>query len=106
MNPAHPARPFHRVSRIGSERLFLGLFLVSLLLLVAILGSFHHHHDLAAHPDCPVCAFIHHADATAPAGPTLATITLPFLPVLFVLRVLTPPTGVPAPQLRSRAPPR
>ena len=46
MNPAHPARPFHRVSRIGSERLFLGLFLVSLLLLVAILGSFHHHHDL------------------------------------------------------------
>jgi hypothetical protein len=106
MNPAHPVRPSHPDSSFRRERLFLSLCLVSLLLLVAILGSFHHHHDLAAHPDCPVCAFIHHADATAPAGPTLITITLPVLPVLLVLRVLTPPTVGPALQLRSRAPPQ
>jgi hypothetical protein len=104
MNPAHPLRNSYPSSRIGSERLALGL--ASLLLLVAVLGSFHHHRDLAAHPDCSVCAFVHHADATAPACPTLATLILPVLPALFVPWVLNPPAVRPASLLRSRAPPR
>jgi|GEM_PF-3077208 len=104
MNPAHPTKPSHSSSRIGRER--LALCLATLLLLVAVLGSFHHHHDLADHPDCAVCAFVHHADATAPACPTLATLILPALPLLFVLQVLAPPAGRTASLLRSRAPPR
>ena len=104
MNPAHPSKPSYPSSRIGRERLALDL--AALLLLVAVLGSFHHHHDLAAHPDCAVCAFVHHADATAPVCPTLVTLILPVLPVLFVLQILTPPAVKPISLLRSRAPPR
>jgi hypothetical protein len=77
-----------------------------MLLFAAILGSFHHHHDLAEHPDCAVCAFVCQPNTLKPAGPALVAILPPILPVLFALLVLTLPAVRPTFPLRSRAPPQ
>jgi hypothetical protein len=86
-------------------KLPLLLGFASVLLFAVILGSFHHHKDLAVHPDCSICIFVHQADSTVPAAPTISTIILPVLSPLFHLPVLTVPGVMPTLDLLSRPPP-
>lgn len=92
-------------SRIGQRYSLFSLGLVVLTLFALSFSSFHHHSDIAGHPDCDVCAFSHQVATTALASPTLLTIVLPFLTALTYLLVLTAPTIRITSLLPSRAPP-
>jgi hypothetical protein len=84
----------------------IALVLSVLLLAAVLLGSVHHHGDGDDHPDCAVCAVVHHhsADAAVPA-PVLLRLPVA-IATLFLLR---PPAAIAGRTNRSqhdRAPPR
>jgi hypothetical protein len=101
--------PIHIHAQPGSKhmRLPLSLSLGSALLIAfaVIFGSFHHHNDLKAHPECAICAVAYHVAAETTAPPTLAR-PLPALFDLIAIPVLTVPFKRPIAAFISRAPPR
>ena len=83
----------------------LSLSVVLLTLWAISFSSFHHHNDVAAHPDCVVCDFAHQANTTALPSPAHFAPVPPALPVLLALPVLTAPLVRPLLHLPCRAPP-
>ncbi len=49
----------------------LATFCVTLLLLATLGAAFHHHDDGADHPDCSICAAIHHQADTGFVAPVI-----------------------------------
>lgn len=105
MNRVKSTQLLRTGSGIGQGQAVLTLALAALLLHVAILGSFHHHSHLTGHPDCSVCNFVQHSDATVAAQPVLAGGSLPALPPTYLLPAATPATAAPVSLRHSRAPP-
>jgi hypothetical protein len=95
----------HTDTRLMRWRCWFAVSLVLVMFLAVVLGSFHHHSDLATHHDCAVCAAAH-VSSTAPDSPTLPEIVLPVHPVPLPLLVLSIPVFRPTSHLRSRAPPQ
>lgn len=90
---------------VGRVYSLLSLGLVLVTLLAINFSSFHHHSDLADHPDCVVCDFSHQVNTTALINPALFVLVPPVLSAPPALPVLSAPLVRPSLLLPSRAPP-
>ena len=95
-----------RTQRLRGVQLLLPLAVAGLLFLAVVLGALHHHEDLTHHPECAICAVLHHAPAVTVTPPTLVAITLSEMSTLIAAPLLAVILTRPNRSLRSRAPPR
>jgi hypothetical protein len=105
MAAAFPGNPVQTDSRIGRVRFLLLLGLATVMLFGLILADYHHHSDLADHPDCVICSFAYQAYSTTLTCPILLAVILPVVLFLFVFPQQTAPIVRASFLLPSRAPP-
>jgi len=90
---------------VGRAHFLLSLTLAWVLFFAVVSVSFHHHGDLADHPDCAICAVAQHT-GVEPFSPIPAVVGPAVPPSLFTLLVLSVPEFRPVSLRRSRAPPQ
>ena len=105
MNTTYPDISHYSYPGIRKVHQFIALYLALMVLYALVVGSFHHHHDLADHPYCAACVVVHHKANIISAIPTLPILLLPTLVMVYTRLVLSLSDVNPIAPPCSRAPP-